>query len=235
MVSIGQDPWRYAPDNKTLKWPVKLLVCVAGVISAFLFPVVPREGARQDLAMPDRAIIATGAALIIGALLAFSNWLIGILIIAAGAFLVIWGNSRAATEAVVAELPVVGPALLKGLAYLQPLISPLPPAIPPGIVDLQASRDWAIHNLLNRKPVPSTTAEIDAFEKDFRDWEASVSARLANPPFLHTEKARFDTLGFINVVNMYANPRLDHLLAMLKMKLERIDEAIQAVQQRTLR
>jgi hypothetical protein len=31
------------------------------------------------------------------------------------------------------------------------------------------------------------------------------------------------------------NPRLDKLLAMLKMKLDRLDEAIQGAQQRTLR
>jgi hypothetical protein len=185
--------------------------------------------------MPDRAIIGAGAALVIGALLALANWFIGILLIAIGAFGVVWGLHRTATENFVHELPFVGPTVLNGLRYLHPLISPPPPITPPEIVDLQTFRDWAIHNLLNRHPVPSTTAEIDAFDKDFRDWEASVSARLESSPFLHTEKARFDTLGFVNVVNMYANPRLDHLLAMLKMKLERLDEAIQAAQQRTLR
>ena len=52
--------------------------------------------------------------------------------------------------------------------------------------------------------------------------------------FLHTEKARFDALGFVDTMNML-NPRLDKLLAMLKMKLDRLDEAVQGAQQRTLR
>jgi hypothetical protein len=191
------------------------------------------SGKANSRAMQDRAIIATGGALILGALLALSNWFIGLLIIAAGIFLVIWGKSREATEARVAELPHVGPAILDGLRYLYPLISP-PAATPPEIVELQVLRDLAIHNLLNRNPFLSTEPEIDALDRDFRDWEASVSARLAKPPFLHTEKARFDTLGVVDTMNML-NPRLDKLLAMLKMKLDRLDEAIQGAQQRTLR
>jgi hypothetical protein len=182
----------------------------------------------------DRALIVTGGALILGALLALSNWFIGLLIIAFGIFLVVWGKSREATEARVAELPHLGPTLLDWLRYLHPLISP-PAATPPEIVELQVLRDLAIHNLLNRNPIPSTEPEIDALDRDFRDWEAGVSVRLAKPPFVHTEKARFDTLGFVDTVNMSANPRLDKLLAMLKMKLDRLDEAIQAAQQRTLR
>src|SRR5262245_58646826 len=152
------------------------------------------SGKANSRAMQDRAIIATGGALILGALLALSNWFIGLLIIAAGILLVIWGSSREATEARVAELPHIGPAILDGLRYLHPLISP-PAATPPEIVELQVLRDLAIHNLLNRNPFPSTEPEIDALDRDFRDWEASVSARLGKPPFLHTEKKRFDTLG----------------------------------------
>src|SRR5262245_28181032 len=151
------------------------------------------SGKANSRAM-DRGVIAIGGALILGALLALSNWFIGLLIVATGIFLVIWGRSREATEARIAQLPHVGPAVLDVLRWLHPLISP-PAVTPPEIVELQVLRDLAIHNLLNRNPFPSTEPEIDALDRDFRDWEASVSARLGKPPFLHTEKKRFDTLG----------------------------------------
>lgn len=194
---------------------------------------VLRSAERRDKLrrMADRAIVATGTALVLGVALAFVNWWIGIALLAIGIFLIVWGLFPDATEAKVGS---VAPPLLAVLQQLKPFISPPPATTPPEIVDLQASADWAIHNLLNRQPVPSTTAEIDALERDYQDWEASVSAKLADPLFLHTEKARFDTLGFVTPVRVYRDPRLDQVLSYLKLKLERLNEAIQAAQQRAM-
>ena len=51
--------------------------------------------------------------------------------------------------------------------------------------------------------------------------------------FTHTEQARIDTLGFVEPVSVYAVPRLNHLLSQLRLKLGRLNEAIQAAQQRS--
>ena len=84
------------------------------------------------------------------------------------------------------------------------------------------------------EPHHSAFAALPLLERDYQEWEATVSAKLAKPLFLHTEKARFATLGFVTPVRVHRDPRLDQILSQLKMKLERLNEAIQAAQQRAM-
>lgn len=188
---------------------------------------------RQTPSMKDAARTAVGISLITGVLLGLSgNAVIAILLLLIGAFIVIWGQTPTATESYISRLPG-GDKILKGLGHLAPIISTPPRDTPPELVDLSHASDWAVHNLLNRNPVPTTPADIDQWEKDFRAWEKDVSVRLANRElFTHSEKSRFDTLGFVEPIMVYGDARLDPLLSQLNAKLERLNEAIQGAQRR---
>ena len=95
--------------------------------------------------------------------------------------------------------------------------------------------DWAIHHLLNR-PRPQLT-EVNAFaatlSQDYDDWCASVDAILKDESlFTRYDLNRFQRLGFIDPIFVTGHASVDHTLSMLKLKLKRLQEVIDSVQQR---
>jgi hypothetical protein len=88
---------------------------------------------------------------------------------------------------------------------------------------------WAVHNLVNPKPHPASTADpesaIAAFEAQLDAWYGRVSKKLANrDAFTQGDQTHFDTLGFVSPVQMWGHPKLDHLFSQLKLKLDRLRE-----------
>lgn len=93
--------------------------------------------------------------------------------------------------------------------------------------------DWAIHNLLNRNPLPKTTAEVAQWERDYQDWCDDISRKLGNRVFFtRADQLHFDTLGFVEPVTVTGNPELDRLLSQLRLKIERLRDVIRLAQQR---
>jgi hypothetical protein len=87
---------------------------------------------------------------------------------------------------------------------------------------------WAINNLANPKPHPGSTADpqsaIAFFEVQLEEWYKRVSRNLENRiAFTQGDQTYFDHLGFFPVVVVW-HSRLDHLFAMLKVKIERLTE-----------
>jgi hypothetical protein len=185
--------------------------------------------------MKDAVRTAVGISLITGVLLGLSgNAVIAVLLLAIGVFIVVWGQAPEATEKFLGRLPQ-GNKILKGLGYLAPTISSPPREAPPELIELSNQSDWAVHNLLSR-PLPATPADIDRLEKDFWAWDDSVSKKLENCElFTYSERSRFDSLGFIEPIEVYGNPRVDHVFAQLRMKLDRLNAAIRAAEHRWLR
>ena len=185
--------------------------------------------------MKDAVRTAVGVSLITGVLLGLSgNTVIATLPLALGMFIVVWGQMPKATENLLGRLPGGG-EILKWLGYLAPIISAAPRETPSELIELSNEAEWAVHNLLKR-PLPTTPAEIDRLEKDFRAWDDNVSKKLDNRAlFTYLEKTRFDTLGLIEPVAVYGDPRVDHLFAQLRMKLDRLNAAIRGAEQRQFR
>jgi hypothetical protein len=95
--------------------------------------------------------------------------------------------------------------------------------------------DWAIHHLLNR-PRPQVT-EVNAFaatlSQDFDDWCARVDTILKDESlFTRSDLTRFQRLGFIDPVIITGHASVDHTFSMLKLKLKRLQEVIDSVQQK---
>ena len=100
---------------------------------------------------------------------------------------------------------------------------------------LSGDIDWAIHNLLNR-PRPQL-AQMDEFavvlDRDFHEWCARVDGVLKNESFFtQSDLIRFQRLGFIEPVRVTGHAATDHTFSMLKLKLKRLQEVIDLVQQR---
>jgi hypothetical protein len=101
------------------------------------------------------------------------------------------------------------------------------------IDDLAEDIAWAIKNLVNRKPRPSTDEEVTEWERDFRRWYEGVSKKLENRAFFtRADQLHFDMLGFVDPIVMSGHGRLDWLLGQLKMKFERLRDVINWTQQR---
>jgi hypothetical protein len=95
--------------------------------------------------------------------------------------------------------------------------------------DLAQEIAWVVNNLVNPKPHPSSTADpesaIAGFEKKLLAWCDRVSKKLANRDvFTQGDQTHFDVLGFITPIQMWARPKLNHLLSQLNLKIERLRE-----------
>jgi predicted HTH transcriptional regulator len=78
------------------------------------------------------------------------------------------------------------------------------------IDDLAEDISWAIGNLLNRSPRPSTDEEISLWEGDFVRWCDSVGTKLENRKFFtRADQLHFERLGFVDQMRMTGQPKLD--------------------------
>jgi hypothetical protein len=96
------------------------------------------------------------------------------------------------------------------------------------IDDIAQEIAWAINNLVNPNTHPGSPANpasaIASFEIESNAWYKRVSKKLENRiVFTQGDQIHFDHLGFIPVAVIW-HSRLDHLFAMLKVKLERLTE-----------
>jgi hypothetical protein len=105
---------------------------------------------------------------------------IAIPLILLAVFLIAWGRAPTATESLIGGLPW-GDKLLQALRQIDPLISQRQDRWE--LDDLADRIDWAVQNLLNRKPPPNTTAEVAQWERDYNDWCVDVSGKLGNRVF----------------------------------------------------
>jgi hypothetical protein len=101
------------------------------------------------------------------------------------------------------------------------------------IDELAEDMSWAIHDLLNRNPRPSTDEDVRAWEADFHAWCARVSTKLENKAFFtRADQLHFDRLGFVDPIHMSGHKHLDWLFSQLRMKFERLRDVINWTQQR---
>jgi hypothetical protein len=101
------------------------------------------------------------------------------------------------------------------------------------IDDIAEDISWAIHNLLNRNPRPSTDTDVAKWETDFREWCSKVSKKLEDRAFFtRADQLHFDMLGFVEPVTMSGHQRLDWLFSQLRMKFERLRDIINWTQMR---
>jgi hypothetical protein len=101
------------------------------------------------------------------------------------------------------------------------------------IDELAEDISFAIHNLVNRSPRPQTDDEIKKWNEDFQAWCAKVNRKLENRAFFtRADQLHFDRLGFIDPLFMTGHPKLDELLAQLRLKFDRLRDVINWTQQR---
>jgi hypothetical protein len=94
---------------------------------------------------------------------------------------------------------------------------------------------WAIMNLLNRNPggIDPDSQFVKDWKRDFENWCAGVSAKLGNRAFFtRADQLHFDFLGFVDPIEFYQNPELNHLLSLLRLKIERLRDVINWTQER---
>lgn len=95
--------------------------------------------------------------------------------------------------------------------------------------------DWAIHHLLNRpRPaVEEMPTFADVLRNDYDEWCRLVDAELSDKSFFaHSDLIRFQRLGFVDPVMITGHGATDRILGMLRLKLARLQEVIDSVQQR---
>src|SRR5262249_42602277 len=106
-----------------------------------------------------------------------------------------------------------------------------PPKKQPFIDELSRELSWAIHNLLNRK-APSDDGiwkqqDRDQLKNEMDAWFKKITVKLQNREvFTESDEMHFDRLGFVDPVVVTGFPDLDHHMAMLKLKFERLREII---------
>src|SRR5262249_32083739 len=99
--------------------------------------------------------------------------------------------------------------------------------------DLAEDISFAIHDLLNCAPTPTTQDEIAKWKSDFEAWCDRVSKKLENRAFFtRADQLHFDRLGFIDPLFLTGQATLDRYLAQLRLKLDRLREVINWAQQR---
>ena len=94
---------------------------------------------------------------------------------------------------------------------------------------------WAIDKLVNRKPGALNPSQqfIDDWKRDFEQWCDGVSKKLGNRAFFtRADQLHFDYLGFVDRINLYQHSQLDHLLSMLRLKIDRLRDVINWSQER---
>lgn len=101
------------------------------------------------------------------------------------------------------------------------------------IDEIAEDMSWAIQNLLNQDPRPSTDSDVAKWEGDFCDWCKKVSKKLENRAFFtRADQLHFDMLGFVEPVAMSGHQRFDWLLSQLRLKFDRLRDVINWAQQR---
>jgi hypothetical protein len=101
------------------------------------------------------------------------------------------------------------------------------------IDDLAEDMSWAIHELVNRNPRPSTDEEVQKWEADYLEWDKKVSKKLENRAFFtRADQLHFERLGFVEPVTLSGHQRFDWLLSQLRLKFDRLRDVINWTQQR---
>jgi hypothetical protein len=102
------------------------------------------------------------------------------------------------------------------------------------IDDLAEDMAWAVHNLLNRSPTPSTEEMIGTWDVDFNAWCGRVSERLGNRAFFtRADQLHFDVLGIMEPIAVAGHlMALSHLETQLNEKLKRLRDIINWAQER---
>jgi hypothetical protein len=149
-------------------------------------------------------------------------------VIATGVFFLVFGILPWFGPGVSIFLTVVGLALIAGSLWFN-FWSHREAAID----ELAEDLTWAIHDLLNRNPRPTTDAEMEKWQQDFDDWCARVNRKLENRAFFtRADQLHFDRLGFITPIKMPGKVSFDFLLSILRLKFERLRDVINWAQQR---
>ena len=98
------------------------------------------------------------------------------------------------------------------------------------IDDIADEIDFAVHNLINPKPFPTTignsvAADFALLQSKTDAWRERVSGKLGNTSvFTKGDKVHFDSLGSITPVVRYGDQKLDWLHSMLVLRLDRLRE-----------
>ncbi len=101
------------------------------------------------------------------------------------------------------------------------------------IDDLAEDISWVIANILNKQPRPNTDDGAREFEGEFQTWCSKVSKKLENRAFFtRADQLHFDRLGFVPAIGMAAHPKVNHILEMLSLKLDRLRDIINWSQER---
>jgi hypothetical protein len=102
------------------------------------------------------------------------------------------------------------------------------------IDDLAEDIAWAVHNLLNRSPTPSSDDTIAVWKVDFEAWCARVSKKLENRAFFtRADQLHFDVLGFMETIAVSGHlMALSHLETQLNEKIKRLRDIINWTQER---
>ncbi len=88
---------------------------------------------------------------------------------------------------------------------------------------------WAVNNLINPKPFPTSTGDTEAdfklLQTKIDAWCDRVNSKLAaSSVFTVGDKVHFDSLGSIPLVTRYGHQKLDWLHSALVLRLERLRE-----------
>ncbi len=101
------------------------------------------------------------------------------------------------------------------------------------IDDLAEDISWVIANILNKNPRPNTSQDAEEFAKEFQNWCDKVSKKLENRAFFtRADQLHFDRLGFLPAIALAPHPKINHVLQMLSVKLERLRDIINWSQER---
>ena len=90
-------------------------------------------------------------------------------------------------------------------------------------------------NLLNRDPggIDPNSQFVKDWKGDFENWCAQVSAKLGNRAFFtRADQLHFDFLGFVDPIEFYQNPELNHQLSLLRLKIDRLRDVINWTRER---
>jgi len=102
------------------------------------------------------------------------------------------------------------------------------------IDDLAEDAAWAVHNLLDRSPTPSTDETIQKWNYDFQEWCNSVSKKLENRAFFtRADQLHFDVLGITEIIAVAGHQySLSQLETQLNEKIKRLRDIINWTQER---
>ena len=102
------------------------------------------------------------------------------------------------------------------------------------IDDLAEDIAWAVHNLLNRSPIPATEEAIKQWDADFKKWYDCVSKKLGNRAFFtRADQLHFDVLGIMEIIAVVGHLHsLSQLETQLNEKIKRLRDIINWTQER---